>query len=316
MVSQTTLFSMFMVGCLAQFESPSPAEDTGKLTILETLEKIHPTFVLDDETQALLSQENRSFTLFHPTKRALRSFFRYLKWKGKPITHKFMSESIRFHLLNHTMFSGDFSEGSNIVHTMMNNETFVNLNGAPQVINVLKSGQNVQVIFGAPGWKYSTARVVKADLPCKNGVIHIVDTVFWFPMFTSALLHETGASAMLSAVSSAGINSVMDSASNITIFLPLNEAIDRLLSKGDVQQAQTKEVLLGHMLHGAYYSNKFTGVKSLKMMNGKTVGIQHENGHLSKIGGCKVLLTDILLRNGVLHVVDNIVHSTLDAVDK
>lgn len=42
-------------------------------------------------------------------------------------------------------------------------------------------GENVKVKVGAKGVKFNKSKVVKADIECSNGVIHVIDTVLLPP---------------------------------------------------------------------------------------------------------------------------------------
>lgn len=319
----------FALGCLAQFEVSGvhryahvrsrapvrrgPSGHSEELTIYENLQRMHPQnrpllrlLNENDELSQSLQDENGTYTFFHPTLGAWARYFSYLSRKGKPVNKDFFHETLKYHLLNETIFSRDLASGSNIVHTMMNNATYTNLNGDGQVLDVIKGPfPPIKVVYGITGWKYFQANIILADLKCKNGVIHMVDMVFSFPRYSSKVLTSGNADSFLSAVTAASLNTVIDGASNITIFVPYNEALDKVLASGEVTPKSLQGVLLSHVAHGAFYSTGLSQQSKVTMFSGKHVDVVLED-HSLTVGGSKVVLADVLLRNGVLHVVDKI----------
>lgn len=267
---------------------------------------------LTQEARERLSNEDENFTLFHPTTRAIYSFFRWFQKHGRPLSQDYLENILSLHLLNKTVFSKDFVEGANIMTTMMNSSTFSNLNSDGQRINVIvprPPQKGVEVSFGIPGWPKTTANIVMADIKCKNGVVHFIDKVMWFPRFASHTLMDGSSEAFLSAVSSAALQGTMDTLSNFTVFVPQNEVLERLLGNADVDPAKIKDVLLTHMARGSYVSPCLSDNDKIKMLNGKTVQV-HAEDHTITIGGAKVIVANVLLRNGVMHIIDGILRPT------
>lgn len=265
------------------------------------------------------SMMDEPFTMFHPTPRAIKNFLIYWKSQGKPLSRTYLRSIFKYHFLNTTIFSGDIPEGDNFLPTLMTESRYVNLGeNESQIVNVRRRkgarcecrgpGCNcaaVTVNFGVPGWRQNTASVVKADIPCHKGVVHIVDKVLWFPRYASQTLTEGWAGAMLAALSSSGQQALVDTTSNVTVFVPTNNALEAALGGGPPDAAALKDIIETHVAKGSLFASDILSKDSLDMYNGKTVSIEKSNGDVF-VGGAKVILPNVILRNGVMHVLDKV----------
>lgn len=253
-----------------------------------------------------LKESGKPFTLFHPTARAIKNFLRWWKYEGRPLTKEKLGSIFRYHMVNCTVFSKDVPAGRSILPTIMNTPKYVNLKGDGQKLLVMKDEFTMKVSFGVSKWPLTTANVVLKDIKYGNGVIHYVDKVFWFPRFASATMRNAQAGAMIAAINTASLSSVFDTASNITMFVPLDTVLEAALGGGDVGPDKLKDILMAHVAHGAHYSPDVMKGEAITMMNGEKVTVTLED-HTFRIGGAKVVLSDVLLRNGVAHVVDDFI---------
>jgi uncharacterized surface protein with fasciclin (FAS1) repeats len=264
-------------------------------------------------TPWLKDQDDLPRTMFHPTKAAIIRFLMYWAWSGKPITKKYLDNIIQYHFVNGTHYSKSFAGGNNIVETNMANASYVNRGGQGQVVNVIKVDcdrchhPHIDVSFGIPNWPLTTARIVKPDIKCGNTLVHFVDKVFWFPRYGSATMRGAEADAFPAAVSAAALMHVLDLGTNITVFVPENKVLEALLGGANTSPATLKSVLLTHMAHGSFYSTGLAKLETITMLDGKSIKIELTD-HTVRVGGAKVVLADVLLRNGVLHVVDDVLH--------
>lgn len=115
-----------------------------------------------------------------------------------------------------------------------------------------------------------------------------------------------GFNTLVAAVDAAGLKETLEKDGPFTVFAPTDEAfaalpkgaLDGLLKDKDA----LKNVLLYHVVPGTVEAKDVVKLESAKMANGETAKINTKDG--VKIAGVKVVKTDIVATNGVIHVID------------
>ena len=187
--------------------------------------------------------------------------------------------------------------------------------GSPKTLN--GATINVTTINGSV--YVNDAKVIKADIPSSNGVIHAIDTVLLPP--DMMMMSTVAATAMvepmfntLSAlVTQAGLGDALkDPKATLTVFAPTDEAfaklpkatVDALLKDKKKLQA----VLLYHVI-GSKISSKdvmgMGGKGTPKTLNGAMVNVTTIDGSVY-VNEAKVIKADVQTGNGVIHVIDRV----------
>ena len=187
--------------------------------------------------------------------------------------------------------------------------------GTPETANGAKL--NVTTIDGAV--YVNDAKVITADVPADNGVIHSIDTVLIPPDMLGAA--TIGGTAMASPqfntlsmlVTLAGLGPVVkDPAATLTVFAPTDEAcaklpkatIDALMADPEA----LKKVLLYHVLGSVVTSTDVAGMGgagSPETVNGATVDVTTRDGAVY-VNDAKVITADIKVGNGVIHAINTV----------
>jgi uncharacterized surface protein with fasciclin (FAS1) repeats len=189
--------------------------------------------------------------------------------------------------------------------TLMGNASLVNLGpGKTQVLEVIASVRGVDVVFGIPGSVNFTARVTTADVQCSNGVIHIIDTVLIPPTTASSTALTAGLTELAAALTKAGLVSTVDSLTGITVFAPTNEAFARVNWRA-LPVADLTNVLLYHVVPAVAYSTDLSNGLSVKTLQGASVTIGVTGAGVT-VNGANVALPNVLIKNGVVHVIDSV----------
>lgn len=158
------------------------------------------------------------------------------------------------------------------------------------------------------GVKIDNAKVVKADIVTKNGVIHVIDTV----LLPKADIVDTAKAAgsfktLLAAVEAAGLVETLRGAGPYTVFAPTDEAFGKLPAgtvEGLLKDIPTlKSILLYHVVPGKVLAADVVKLTEAKTAQGQKVGIEVTAAGV-KVGGANVVKTDIATGNGVIHVID------------
>ena len=116
---------------------------------------------------------------------------------------------------------------------------------------------------------------------------------------------------LVAAVKAAGLVETLQGKGPFTVFAPTDEAFAKLPA-GTVEsllkpenKAKLAGILTYHVVPGKVMAADVKTMK-VKSVNGKELTIKVEAGHVS-VDQAKVIKTDVLAENGVIHVLDTVV---------
>jgi uncharacterized surface protein with fasciclin (FAS1) repeats len=123
---------------------------------------------------------------------------------------------------------------------------------------------------------------------------------------------------LVTAVKAAGLVDALKGKGPFTVFAPTDEAFAKL-PKGTVEgllkdKAKLKSILLYHVVSGKVPAEKVVTLKHAKTLLGQKVEIK-TGGKYVKVNNAKVLKTDIMASNGIIHVIDRVILPKADIVD-
>lgn len=176
------------------------------------------------------------------------------------------------------------------------------LNG--QWIDIKTSGDRVMI---------DQSRVLKTDIMCSNGIIHVIDAVI-LPTQSNLVevASQTGKfNTLLKAATAAGLASTLAKDGPFTIFAPTDEAFAKLPAETlkSLLQPENKdklaEILKYHVVSGRVYSTQALQAGQAGTLQGQKVQIKTHDGG-ARVNGAKLLATDIDASNGVVHVIDEV----------
>jgi transforming growth factor-beta-induced protein len=185
----------------------------------------------------------------------------------------------------------------------------VKLTGATSV-----QGQKIDIAVKDGKVTVDGAQVVKTDIPCSNGVIHVIDSVI-LPadkdIIDTAVANDAF-STLVAAVKAAGLVETLQGEGPFTLFAPTNEAFAKLPegTVANLLKPENKDKLVGilayHVVPAKVMASDVVKLTDAKTVNGKSVAIQVSDGQVM-IDGAHVLVTDIETSNGVIHVIDTVI---------
>jgi len=119
-------------------------------------------------------------------------------------------------------------------------------------------------------------------------------------------------STLVAAVKAAGLAETLSGSGPFTVFAPTNEAFAKLPA-GTVEsllKPENKEKLVGiltyHVVPGTVKAADVVKLTEAKTVNGKAAKVAVKDGEVM-IDGAKVVRTDIVGKNGVVHVIDAVI---------
>ncbi len=162
------------------------------------------------------------------------------------------------------------------------------------------------------------ANVVKTDINCSNGVIHVIDSVIIpaekssTPDIVDTAVKAGKFSTLVAAVKAAGLVETLKGEGPFTVFAPTDEAFAKL-PKGTVESLLKPEnkdkliaILTYHVVPGKVMAKDVVKLSEAKTVQGTAVKIAVKGGKVS-IDGANVVKTDIETSNGVIHVIDAVI---------
>ena len=172
-------------------------------------------------------------------------------------------------------------------------------------------GQRVDISASDKGVTVDGANVIKTDIACDNGLIHVIDSVL---LPADKNLVETAAEAktfstLIAAAKAAGLAGALTGSDELTVFAPTDEAFGKL-PKGTVEsllkpenKQQLVNILTYHVVAGRVYSEDAVAARSAKTLQGSPITISADKSG-AKVNASNLVATDIDASNGVIHVID------------
>lgn len=175
------------------------------------------------------------------------------------------------------------------------------------------NGQRIDVESDS-GVRVDDANVIKADIECSNGVIHVIDRVI-MPSSDSILETATKAGSfqtLAAAVKTAGLVEALSGEGPFTVFAPSDAAFAKLPA-GTVESLLRPEnrdqliaILKYHVVPGRVYSGDALSAETATTAQGSRVRFSVASGTLM-VNGASIVHPDLEATNGVIHVIDEVI---------
>lgn len=166
------------------------------------------------------------------------------------------------------------------------------------------------------------ANVVTADIEASNGVIHIIDAVLVpeVNVLEQAILTD-GVQTLVAAVIAGDLAGTLSGDGPFTVFAPVNAAfdalgqytLDQLLDPANI--AILQEILTYHVIAGDIRAADLTDGAMVTTVEGRDLTIDLSDAADPKVNGVSITATDVVVSNGVIHLVDEVILPSLDAVE-
>jgi transforming growth factor-beta-induced protein len=157
-----------------------------------------------------------------------------------------------------------------------------------------------------------TVKVTETDIVAGNGVIHVLDAVLLPP---GNIVEIAAASAdfetLVTAVTAAGLADDLAGAGPFTVFAPTDAAFEAL-PEGALEALLADEAALGrtlgaHVVNGKVYADGVVAASPLATLATEFgLDVTVVEGKVF-VEGAEVIMTDIIARNGVIHVISSVI---------
>ncbi|KAH6874435.1 FAS1 domain-containing protein [Thelonectria olida] len=214
-----------------------------------------------------------------------------------------VSAILSYHVLNGTYYASNFTDTPAFIPSLLNNQTYENVTG----------GQVVEGVAVDDGVSFYSAlraesNVTEANLNFTGGVIHIINRVLDIPMNLTQTAITANLTAAAGALTQANLISGLVNTQNITVFAPRNGAFGAIGSIfEDLSQDDLRNVLRYHVVSGTVGYSTLLENSTLKTVEGEDVTIAVYDGEVF-VNEAKVVIPDVLIANGVVHVIDGVLN--------
>jgi transforming growth factor-beta-induced protein len=184
-------------------------------------------------------------------------------------------------------------------------------------------GEEVTIKVDGNTVMVNDAKVTQTDIPARNGVIHVIDTVILPPTVAEKLaapaqdIVEVAVAAgnfktLAAALEAAGLVETLKGEGPFTVFAPTDEAFAKLDKAllDDLLKPENKETLVAiltyHVVPGKVTAADVVKLNKAKTVQGEEITIKVD-GNTVMVNDAKVTQTDIAASNGVIHVIDTVI---------
>ncbi|KAI9049695.1 hypothetical protein LZ554_005851 [Drepanopeziza brunnea f. sp. 'monogermtubi'] len=293
------LVAAWATGASAQSDLTSVlAANSKMLSTLTGLLQDNPT--LADNLNNL-----RDVTILAPSNDAFSRFMSTSNGEAMTGNTARVTALLQYHILNGTHSSSAITTTPAYVSTHLTSRTFTNVTGG-QVVRAEKTNNKVTFMSGLK----EMSTVTKGDINFNGGTLHIIDRVLTIPMPVSRVALDSNLLALTGALRTSNLVYAFDNSRDLTILAPSNTAFQRIGSAASDLMSDTgalRTILEYHVLNRTLgYAGNLRS-KNYPSVMGNQVRIQMENRR-TFANSAQVVITDILVANGVMHVVDNVLN--------
>ena len=181
--------------------------------------------------------------------------------------------------------------------------------GAPKTL----AGVKLTIASNRNGLAVNESTVIKADIACRNGLIHVIDRVLMPTASPTDLIglasSKKSFSTLVAAVKAAGLEEALRSDGPFTVFAPTDEAFAKIpketlesLLKPE-NRGKLGAILKLHVVPSKLEATAVASAGKLRTLTGQFIPVSIDEGRLV-VGGARVIATDIKADNGIIHAID------------
>ncbi|KAL8824365.1 MAG: hypothetical protein Q9191_005103 [Dirinaria sp. TL-2023a] len=212
---------------------------------------------------------------------------------------------LEYHILPGLHRANSYNGSFSFTPSWLSNKTFANVTGGQVVGGVQQSG-NVNIFTSGLG---SRSTLTQANLEFTGGIVHVIDTFLTPPADFITTAPQFNLTAAGGAITDTNLSDYVNTATDLTIFAPNNDAFQKLGTLlSNMSTSELSKVLDYHIVNGSNfvgYSANLPNGTVLKTRQGGNLTITFASNSLF-VNSARVIQEDLLISNGVLHVIDNI----------
>lgn len=216
--------------------------------------------------------------------------------------------TLSYHVIPGVFPSSEFSETPVFPPTLLSDEAYTGVTGG-QVVKIMVDGEEVE-IFSGGGFE---STVNEADIEFTGGVIHIIDAVLRIPQSASETAEAAELTSLVEALEATELTETVDTTPDLTIFAPANAAFDAISNTTEsLSTEELSSILQYHVVDSVAYSAALSDGDVITTLNGADVTITINDEGIF-VNDAQVVTADVLIANGVVHVIDAVLIPSADA---
>ena len=185
-------------------------------------------------------------------------------------------------------------------------------------------GQQLNFKVTAGGATIDGAVIKETDLPCANGIVHVIDSVI--PPVERGLLDilrkDDRFSILVKLLDSCGLSLNVASSQEFTVFAPTDDAWKASGKYADIianPSGKNREVIFGllarHVIVGKHVSENCKPYNRIRTIHGAPIYLLRD-GDKRTINGVSIRETDIEGYNGLVNVIDSVIPDPMELPEK
>lgn len=191
--------------------------------------------------------------------------------------------------------------------------------GTSDVTPTSAFGQQINFKMTPDGPTVDGAGVLQTDIPCANGIIHVIDSVI-APVesgLLELLAEDERFSALVTMLKATGLDLAVASSSPFTIFAPINEAWEEepFASLVADPTGENREALYGilsrHVITGKHVTENSRPYNKLRTIHGAPIYLVR-NGSDRAISGVSIKETDREAFNGLINAIESVIPDPME----
>ncbi|KAG5944550.1 hypothetical protein E4U53_006873 [Claviceps sorghi] len=225
---------------------------------------------------------------------------------------------LQYHILKGTIAIGGLQEGPTYFETtMLTNSAYTNVTTGQGVL-INKQGDSAFFISG----QGSRSTVTDSDMTFAGGLIHIVDNLLIPPSQIDKTAEAFQAKSFLGSLYAAKLMPDIAYSKNVTIFAPSNEAFKAVggtlqhLNATKLARIMSYHVIPNQVLDAKALTNGTTYSTLAKDASGLRAAqlTIRQSGNNKYANSAQIVQPDILLANGVMHLIGNVLNPDAEYV--
>jgi len=185
-------------------------------------------------------------------------------------------------------------------------------------------GQQLNYKFHGKHATIDGAKIIETDIPCANGIIHVIDSVI-LPAEKSLLeliQNQKRFSTLTRLLKETGLDlPLASSRTTYTIFAPTNEAWEKepfktiIKNHGKTGAEELYGVLARHVIVGKHVSENPKPYNKLRTIHGAPIYLTQDEGK-SKISGIRIMESDTEAFNGLVNAIGSVIKDPMELPEK
>ncbi|KAI8956633.1 Fasciclin-domain-containing protein [Daldinia sp. FL1419] len=294
-----SIFSLALAS-LASAQTPSLSDALGSQN--STLSSFNALLESNSQIADALNKL-QNVTILAPSNDALKALTSNPQTALQLADSDYLRALLNYHILNGTYHNTSFGDETQFIPTLLSNRTYANVTGG-QVVEARPSENNV-TFFSA---LKENATIITPNVNFTGGTIHIISNVLVIPQNVTETLSNANLTAAEGAISTANLTEKVAGTRDVTIFAPNNDAFNAIGSiVGNITSDQLTSIVGYHVVNGSVNYSADLQNTTLTAINGQNITITIVDGTVYA-NSAEVTVPDILLENGVVHVVDQVLN--------